>query len=110
MHLALAEKAHVAHVGPVLDRERGIFLDDLGQRAREAHVVLAVLDANREGEDRLGRRNRGDGVRPRLAGSEAIAGGDRVEPGEAKRLALFCLGDARGGGPDERLQASDPGL
>src|SRR3712207_8671277 len=48
-------QAHFADVGPRLEREGRVLLDDLGERARQAHVVLAVLDPDGHGVDGLGR-------------------------------------------------------
>ena len=110
MHLALAEEAHLADVGLVLEGQRRILLDDLVDRARQPHVVLAVLDPDREGVDRLRRGDGRDRVRPRLAGGEAIAGGDGVEPAEAERLALPRLALARRLAADEGDEAADARL
>src|SRR5215212_884429 len=110
MHLALPEEAHLPDFGPVLEREGRILLDDLGERAGEADIVLAILDAHGHRIDRFRRREGENGVGPRLPGREAIAGRDALHAAEAERVAGSRLGHARRGLPHEGQQAPDPGL
>ena len=113
MHLALAEEAHLAHLRPGLDDERRVLLDDLGERARQAHVVLAVLDLER-------RRHRPAPAarprrRPRAAPCRSAKQSpvrDALQPAEADasrrpRLGLRRPGSCR---PTRVTQAGDARL
>ena len=46
--LALAPDQHLVGVGVVLDRDRGVLLDQLGDAARQLDLVLAVERLHRE--------------------------------------------------------------
>ncbi len=74
MHFALAVEQQLVGVGIVAEAERGIVLAELRQRRGELHLVVAVLDVDREAEERL-QRFRPFVVAGRLAaGAQQIAG------------------------------------
>ena len=53
MHVALAPQDHFATILVLLELERRVFVDQLGDRARQFDVVAALLGMNRKAEYRL---------------------------------------------------------
>ncbi len=107
MHLALARETQFARLLILGEIERGILVDELGERGREAHLVLAVL--HRKGEDLHGLRGR-RALEPRgrlLGVGEAISRRDVVEPQEGDRVAGFGPPDLHRARPDQARQACD---
>ena len=54
MHFALSPHDNFVGLGIVLHDQRGIFIDQLGERLTELDVVLALLGGNRERQHRRG--------------------------------------------------------
>ncbi len=83
VHLALAPQHHLVRVLGVLEPERGVLLHQPGQRARQLHLVLAVLDADGDAVDGFGRLGRLDLRAAALLGRQRLAGVDLLEPSRA---------------------------
>ena len=88
MHLALAPQHDLVRLGVVHDRDRGIFVEQLGERLAELDVVLALLGGDRDarapaacGVDLGDRRMR------LLAGGQRIAGLGVIELAERDGFA-----------------------
>ena len=93
VHLALAPQHDFVRLGIVDHRDRGVLVDQLGERLAELDVVLALLGRDRDGEHRRDGLHLGDRLVRRLAGRERVAGLCPVELAERDRVAR------RGGGP-----------
>ena len=85
VHLALAEQQHLVRVGVHLDAQRRIVLDQLGERRRELHLVLAVLEAKPGGEHRRRRWRSLDLHGAALLGADGLARLDAYRDDPAQR-------------------------
>ncbi len=108
MHVALAPKHHLAHLGVLLELQRWVLVDQLGDGARQFDVVAALLGMDGETEHRL----RPLGPRQRLSlarRGQHRTGGDLLHPAEPddraglRGLELFLLR------ADEAEDAGDAG-
>src|SRR6185312_2154155 len=92
MHVALAPQHHLAGVLVLLELQRRILVDELGDRARQLDVVAALFGVDREAEHRL----RPLGARPLLAlagRGQHLARGDLLHAGQPDNLARLGRGD-----------------
>ena len=76
---ALAPQHHLVRLDIVVERQRGVFLDELRHRAGELHLVFAVRHGDGEPVDRRGAPPRQKLLR-RLAGGERFARRDAFKP------------------------------
>ncbi len=56
MHLALPPEHDLVHLGILLEPQRGVLVDELGEGTRQLDLVVAVGGGEREGEHRCRRR------------------------------------------------------
>ena len=93
MDLALTPEHELMGVRLMHDRQRRVFLAELGQRRRQLHLVIAILHGERQGEER-GRRRRPALRQLRFARCrEQPAGGDIVHAGQRHHLADAGTGE-----------------
>jgi len=105
MGVTLAPDRQLAQFRVVLDQERWILLRQLGQRAGELHLVVAVGDVQGAGEHRLRHLRPAQPLVRHAAGrSEHVAGLDRVHAAQRHHVTRFggraLVQLAAGGGVD----------
>ena len=87
MHLAMARQHGLGRVLVVAQAERGIFLGQALDGRRHLDLVLALLRPQREGKDRLRRRQREQRLDAALGGAQRLAGLDLVQLAQRHRVA-----------------------